>query len=48
MQLWFKTDGCIWGEGARMISEGLKINSALTKLNLSCDRKNKDNKEIKR
>ena len=31
-----------------MISEGLKINSTLTKLNMSCDRKKKGNKENKR
>ena len=30
----------IGDEGARMISEGLKNNSTLTKLNLSCDEKN--------
>ena len=38
-------DKCTWtvndlgGEGARMISEGLKCNSTLTKLNLYSDEK---------
>ena len=33
------TDNNIGDEGARMISEGLKCNSTLTELNLSCDEK---------
>ena len=32
-----KAEKSIGAEGARMISEGLKINSTLTKLNLTCD-----------
>ena len=36
-EIW--TDNEIGDEGARMISEGLKINSTLTKLNLESDEK---------
>ena len=36
-ELW--TDNRIGAEGARMISEGLKINSTLTELNLYGDEK---------
>ena len=34
---WIWTANCIGDEGARMVSEVLKSNSTLTKLNLSCD-----------
>ena len=36
-EIW--TANNIGDEGARMISEALKINSTLTKLNLRCDEK---------
>ena len=36
---WIWTDNNIGEEGARMISEALKINSSLTDLNLYCDAK---------
>ena len=35
MKIW--TDNKIGDEGARMISESLKINTTLTELNLGCD-----------
>ena len=41
MLLWFKTDKCIGVEGARMISEALKVNCSLTSLHLGSDRKKK-------
>ncbi len=42
------TDNNIEAEGARMISEVLKFNSTLTKMNLRCDKKNdKERKERK-
>ena len=44
MLLWFKIYRHIGDEGARMISEGLKINSTLTYLNLRSERKKKRNK----
>ena len=42
MQLWLKTDSYMGDEGARMISEALKVNRTLTELNLRSDRKNKE------
>ena len=36
---WTWTGNDIGAEGARMISEALKINSTLTELNLECDEK---------
>ena len=48
MLLWLKTDNDIGQEGAGMISEALKINSTLTELNLSGDRKKKRIKKTKR
>ena len=41
-----KTDKNIGVEGARMISEALRINGTLAELNLSCDRKKKRIKKI--
>ena len=38
---WTWTANGIGAEGARMISEALKINPTLTALNLSCDEKKK-------
>ena len=34
---WIWTDNNIGEEGAKMISESLKINTTLTTLNLGCD-----------
>ena len=45
MLLWFKTGNNIVDEGARMISEALRINGTLTELNLRSERKNKENNE---
>ena len=42
---WTWTGNDIGAEGARMISEALKINSTLTELNLECDENN--NEEIR-
>ena len=42
------TGNGIGAEGARIISEALKINSTLTKLDLGCGRKKKRTKKVKR
>ena len=44
MLLWFKIDGNIGDDGATLINEALKMNSTLTLLNLSSDRKKKEEK----
>ena len=47
MICWFKTGIHIRDEETRIMSEALKINSTLTSLNLSCNRKKKMKQEMK-
>ena len=41
-----RTEKKIGDEGARMLSESLKTNTTLTKLNLSCDENMNDKNDI--